>query len=238
MQAQDRLRAMPGYDQFQKMQAAMQGGPAVVSGAVLPAWAEDGKSFSYSTGGKAYKFDLTAMRAEVTGDAPAAGAGRGAGPGRAGGAPPAGGRQGGGGRGAGQLPAGTPNPCPPEVVERGRQAACAPSPDGKMKAYYRDRNLFVSNADGSGEVAVTTDGNEKARIKYGVASWVYGEELDQTSAIWWAPDSRKVGFYRFDESKVKDYFIQMEQTKVQVSLDTGGLSQGRDGQSRGRRARL
>ena len=89
-----------------------------------------------------------------------------------------------------------------------------------MKAYYRDRNLYVSNADGSGEVAVTTDGNEKARIKYGVASWVYGEELDQTSAIWWSPDSRKVAFYRFDESQVKDYFIQMDQTQLQVSLDT------------------
>jgi dipeptidyl-peptidase-4 len=89
-----------------------------------------------------------------------------------------------------------------------------------MKAYYRDRNLYVSNADGTGEVAVTTDGSEKARIKYGVGSWVYGEELDQTSAIWWSPDSQKVAFYRFDESKVKDYYIQMEQTQLQVSLDT------------------
>ncbi|HEX5069181.1 MAG TPA: DPP IV N-terminal domain-containing protein [Vicinamibacterales bacterium] len=220
MHAQDRLRTMPGYDQFQKMQTAMQGGPAVISGAVTPTWAEDGKSFTYSAAGKAYKFDLATMRAEVTGDAPVAGAGRGAGPGRAGGAPPAGGRQGGGGRGAAQLPSGAPNPCPPEQVQRGRQAACSASPDGKMKAYYRDRNIYVSNADGTGEVAITTDGSEKSRVKYGVGSWVYGEELGQTTAIWWSPDSRKVGFYRFDESKVKDYYIQMEQTQLQVSLDT------------------
>jgi dipeptidyl-peptidase-4 len=220
MHAQDRLRTMPGFDQFSKMQAAMQGGPAVISGAITPAWADDGKSFTYATAGKAYKFDLTTMRAVETGEAPVAGPGRGAGPGRAGGGPPAAGRQGGGGRGDAQAPAGAVIACPPEQVQRGRQAACAASPDGKMKAYYRDRNLYVSNADGTGEVAVTTDGSEKARIKYGVGSWVYGEELDQTSAIWWSPDSQKVAFYRFDESKVKDYYIQMEQTQLQVSLDT------------------
>ncbi len=48
----DRLKALPGVDQFQKMQAALQGGPAVVSGAVNVAWAEDGKSFTYKTAGK------------------------------------------------------------------------------------------------------------------------------------------------------------------------------------------
>ncbi len=88
-----------------------------------------------------------------------------------------------------------------------------------MKAYYRDRNLYLSNADGSGEVALSTDGDEKKRIKYGVGSWVYGEELGQTTAIWWSPDATKVGFYRFDESPVKDYFLQMDQTQVHTSLD-------------------
>ena len=219
----DRLKALPGVDQFQKMQAALQGGPAVVSGAVSVTWAEDGKSFTYNTGGKAHRYDLATTSDAVTGDAPAGGAGGGRGAGAGGrggvvGAPPAG-RQGGGGRGAGQTATGAPNPCPQEQVQRGRQAACAASPDGKMKAYYRDRNLYVSNADGSGEVAVTTDGSEKARIKYGVGSWVYGEELSQTTAIWWSPDSTKVAFYRFDESKVKDYYIQMDQTQLQTSLD-------------------
>jgi len=218
----DRMRGLPGVEQFQKMQTALQGPPAVVSGGVNVTWAADAKSFTYSTAGKSYKYDLATMRAEVTGDAPAAGAagGRGAGGGRAGGGPPAGGRQGGVGAGRGAAEPGAPNPCPQEQVQRGRQAACSASPDGKMKAYYRDRNIYVSAADGSGEIAITTDGSEKARIKYGVGSWVYGEELSQTTAIWWSPDSSKVAFYRFDESKVKDYFIQMDQTQLQVSLDT------------------
>ena len=69
------------------------------------------------------------------------------------------------------------------------------------------------------EVAVTTDGNEKTRVKNGIASWVYGEELDQNTAMWWSPDSRKIAFYRFDESPVADYYLQLDQTKIQSKMD-------------------
>jgi hypothetical protein len=88
-----------------------------------------------------------------------------------------------------------------------------------MKAFYKDRNIFVSNADGSGEIALTTDGSVQERTKYGVGSWVYGEELGQTSAIWWSPDGSKVAFYYFNEGKVKDYYLQMMQTDLQSALD-------------------
>jgi dipeptidyl-peptidase-4 len=209
--AQDRLSAMPGYDQFMKMQAAV-GGSAFVSGQINVTWAADAQSFTYATGGKAYRFDLATMKPVETGEAPAdAGRGRGGFPG--------GDR---GGRGGGQQPAAAsnlPNPCPQQSVDRGRQNPCTPAPDMKMKAFYRDRNLYLSNADGSGEVAVSTDGSEKYRIKYGIGSWVYGEELGQTTAVWWSPDGKKIGFYQFDESKVKDYFLQMDQTKVQSRVD-------------------
>ncbi len=100
-------------------------------------------------------------------------------------------------------------------VARGRQATEAWSPDSSMKAVYRDRNLFVSMGDGAGEQQLTTDGGETARIKYGTASWVYGEELRQTTAMWWSPDGKRLAFYRFDENPVKDYVLQMDQTKVQ-----------------------
>jgi dipeptidyl-peptidase-4 len=39
-------------------------------------------------------------------------------------------------------------------------------------------------------------------IKFGSASWVYGEELNQKTAMWWSSNSQKIAFYRFDESKV------------------------------------
>ncbi len=67
--------------------------------------------------------------------------------------------------------------------------------------------------------AITTDGSEKDRIKYGTASWVYGEELAQTTAMWWSPDSRKIAYYRFDEKQVPDYYLQLDQTKVQSTND-------------------
>jgi dipeptidyl-peptidase-4 len=49
---------------------------------------------------------------------------------------------------------------------------------------------------------------------------VYGEELGQTTAMWWSPDGTKLAYYRFDERPVKDYFLQTDQTTVQGSLMT------------------
>jgi len=103
--------------------------------------------------------------------------------------------------------------------ERGRQYASATSPDGKLKAFHRNRNLWLSDATGGNEMAVTTDGSEKTRTKYATASWVYGEELDQTTAMWWSPNSKKIAFYRFDESSVPDYYLQLDQTKLQSKMD-------------------
>ncbi|HEY3287817.1 MAG TPA: DPP IV N-terminal domain-containing protein [Gemmatimonadaceae bacterium] len=105
---------------------------------------------------------------------------------------------------------------------RGRQSTEAWTADSSKKAFYRDRNLFLSYRDGSTERQLTTDGSEKERIKYGTASWVYGEELDQTTAMWWSPDGTKLAYYRFDEKPVKDYYLQTDQTTVQGSLMTEG----------------
>lgn len=104
--------------------------------------------------------------------------------------------------------------------ERGRQFESAESPDGKRRAFYRDYNLWVSDANGGNERQITTDGSLEKRVKYGTASWVYGEELGQITAMWWSPDSTKLAYYRFDESQVPDYFLQLDQTKLQSRIDT------------------
>ncbi len=104
--------------------------------------------------------------------------------------------------------------------ERGRQFDFAMSPDSSLRAYYKDRNLWLSKADSSNAVAITTAGSTAARTKFGSASWVYGEELDQTSAMWWSPDGRKLAYYGFDESKVPDYLLQLDQTKLYSTVDT------------------
>jgi dipeptidyl-peptidase-4 len=120
-------------------------------------------------------------------------------------APPAANTAGRGGRGAGP--------------ERGRQFTYANSPDGKWRASYLDHNLWLGDSSGSRATQVTTDGSKAARIKYASASWVYGEELDQTTAMWWSPDSKYIAYYRFDESPVKDYYLTLNQTQLYDSLD-------------------
>jgi dipeptidyl-peptidase-4 len=189
--AQDRLKTYPGYDRYTTMSKEMQG--ALKSGALQITWKDDGKAFEYVRDGKTWRFDIASKKTIELGEA----------------APAAGGRPGFGGQ-RGQRGGG---------VARGRQFTEAVSPDKKLKAFYRDRNLWLSDADGKNELAVTTEGDEKARIKYGTASWVYGEELSQSTAMWWSPDSTKIAFYRFDESKVPDYFLQMDQTKLYTRPD-------------------
>lgn len=102
---------------------------------------------------------------------------------------------------------------------RGRQQAFEIAPNKKLKAYTKNRNMYVSNADGSEELAITSDGNMENQLKYGIATWVYGEELRQTTAIWWSPDSKKVAFYKFDEKNAKKYYVLYNQTKIQDSLE-------------------
>jgi dipeptidyl-peptidase 4 len=184
--AQDRLKTMPGYEQYQKMVREIPS--SVRSGSLSVTW-KDATTFEYTRDGKLYRYDVKTRKAIEAGTAPEPqGRGRG---GRGGGGP-----------------------------ERGRQFDSAESPDKKLKAFYRDRNLWLSDASGGGEVQITKDGSATDRIKYGTASWVYGEELNQNTAMWWSPDSRKLAYYRFDEKRVPDYFLQLDQTQLQSKVDT------------------
>jgi dipeptidyl-peptidase-4 len=190
--AQDRLKAMPGYAQYQKMQPLLAG--AIRSGSLSVSWSGDGKSLEYVWDGRRFRYDVDARRAIETGQAgePVGRGGRGA-------------------RGGAQV-----------APERGRQFAFADSPDKLLRAEYREstRNLYLVDLRSKVETALTTDGSREKRIKYGTASWVYGEELGQTSAMWWSPDGKKLAFYRFDESEVRDYYLQLDQTRIQSAVET------------------
>jgi len=188
-QAQSRLKTLPGYQQYQQMSREIPG--SVRIGALAVVWKDGGKAFDYRKDGKVYRYDIAAGKATELQAADEQEA------------PP--GRR--FGRGQGRGPG------------RGRQFDSSLSPDGKHMAFYRDRNLWLSDAEGAHEIALTTDGSEKSRIKYGTASWVYGEELDQTTAMWWSPDSKKIAYYRFDESKVPDYYLALSQTRLHSVLD-------------------
>lgn len=103
--------------------------------------------------------------------------------------------------------------------QRGRQYASSNSPDGQYKAYTKNRNMYISSVDGSNEIAITTDGNEDTQKKYGIATWVYGEELGQITAMWWSPDSKKIAFYRFEEKDADMYYVLYDQVKIQDSVE-------------------
>ena len=221
--AQDRLKAMLGYDQYTKMQPIIN--QAFVTGALGVTWASDGKTFTYTQSGKTYRYDVATLKAAEGGDAQPASPGTrdtrsvSAAAGGQTQASPAGRDRGGSEPAQTGVAAYAISGCPQTAVARGRQADCVVSPDNKWKAFHLDRNLWIANYDGTGATAVTKDGNEKDRIKYGIATWVYGEELAQTTAIWWSPDSKNVGFYRFDESQVKDFYLALNTTQVQDKLD-------------------
>lgn len=181
LSAQDKLKKMPGYEQYQKISPQIRN--SFKSGALVVKWSEDGSSFEYEQDKKLYRYTIKTKTLAEIGDAPA--------PDRQGGSRPA----------------------------RGRQFESAASPDGKLKAYTKNRNMYVSAPDGSNPIQITTDGNEETQVKYGVATWVYGEELGQRTAMWWSPDSKKIAFYKFQEKNVKKYYVLLNQLKLQDSLE-------------------
>ena len=54
--AQDRLRSMPGYDQYQQVSRQIQG--SVISGAITPAWTDGGAAFEYVLDGQRYRHEI------------------------------------------------------------------------------------------------------------------------------------------------------------------------------------
>ncbi len=188
--AQDRLKSMPGSVQFDKISKEIP--KSVKMGSLSATWKEGGKSLEYSREEKKFTFDIASLKESEM-------------------VPPK--------DGEGKKEASKKRPVS-KGPARGRQASTTLSPDGKILAAYKDRNIHLSGPLGEDSKPLTTEGSEKARIKCGVASWVYGEELEQKSAMWWSPDSKKLAYYKFDESKVKDFYLALDQTKLQTKLDT------------------
>ncbi|MBQ4376633.1 MAG: S9 family peptidase [Bacteroidales bacterium] len=95
-----------------------------------------------------------------------------------------------------------------KISTDGKQRLTAFSPDGSKVAYVRDNNLYVMTLSNLKEQAVTTDGLANHIIN-GTTDWVYEEEFTITRGFRFSPDSRRIAFYRFDESNVKEYSMQM-----------------------------
>lgn len=94
-----------------------------------------------------------------------------------------------------------------QLLSEGRQAYATFSPDGSKIAFTRNNNLFYKDLTTQKEVAITVDG-EVNKIINGSTDWVYEEELYLTKAFEWSVDSKKIAFYKFDESGVQEYNMQ------------------------------
>jgi dipeptidyl aminopeptidase/acylaminoacyl peptidase len=90
------------------------------------------------------------------------------------------------------------------LSHRGKQRVATFSPDSKKIAYILNNNLYYKNLETGQNVQITRDGR-KNRIIYGTTDWVYEEEFSFIQGFHWSPDSKKIAFYRFDESHVKKY---------------------------------
>jgi dipeptidyl-peptidase-4 len=78
------------------------------------------------------------------------------------------------------------------------------SPDATKVAFVKNNNLYVKNLLTNKTVAVTNDGKNNEIIN-GNCDWVYEEEFSFTQAFDWSANGNFVAFYRFNESKVKEF---------------------------------
>jgi dipeptidyl-peptidase 4 len=78
------------------------------------------------------------------------------------------------------------------------------SPDGTKIAYVFDNNLYMYDIASAKTTTITTDGKWNYIIN-GNCDWVYEEEFGFTKAFEWSPNGTYIAYYKFDETKVKEY---------------------------------
>ena len=93
--------------------------------------------------------------------------------------------------------------------DKDKESNATMSPDGNYVAYTKMNNLYTVNINSKKENQLTADGTDL--ILNGYASWLYMEEIlgraTQYKAFWWSPDSKKIAFFRSDDSKVPVFTI-------------------------------
>ena len=86
------------------------------------------------------------------------------------------------------------------------------SPDNKRIAYVKNNNVFIYDLLAAKETQITTDGEEN-KIINGAVDWVYEEEFTMDNGMRWSPSGEFLAFYHFDESKVKEFSMDMFNSK-------------------------
>jgi dipeptidyl-peptidase 4 len=95
-----------------------------------------------------------------------------------------------------------------KLSSNGKQSYASFSPDGSKIAFVRANNIYYVSLSDMKEVSVTEDGKFNSIIN-GTTDWVYEEEFSFVEGFYWSPDGKKIAFYRFNETDVKEYNLQV-----------------------------
>ena len=90
----------------------------------------------------------------------------------------------------------------------GKQRLPQFSPDGTKVAFVRDNNIYLKEIAKDNEFRITHDGLNNHIIN-GTTDWVYEEEFGFTKGFQWSPDGKRIAFYRFDETEVKEFSMTL-----------------------------
>ncbi|MCE2711345.1 MAG: DPP IV N-terminal domain-containing protein [Cryomorphaceae bacterium] len=88
--------------------------------------------------------------------------------------------------------------------ERQPQTLATYSPDGKKVAYIYKNNIYIRDVATGNTKKLTEDG-KRNKVINGTTDWVYEEEFSITQAFGWSPDSKYIGFLKFNEKEVKEF---------------------------------
>ena len=92
----------------------------------------------------------------------------------------------------------------------GRPVNATFSPNGKLVAAVRGRDLYVSDV-GSGVETRLTEAKSDT-VSYGLPEFVAAEEMDRSAGYWWSPDSKRLAVARVDEAPVEQLW-RLDPTK-------------------------
>lgn len=95
-----------------------------------------------------------------------------------------------------------------KLTDNGKIQLAEFSPDGSKVAYMRDNNLYYKTISDNVETEITNDGKVNEIIN-GAPDWVYEEEFAFSKGFFWSSDSKRIAFYKFNESRVKEFNMTM-----------------------------
>ena len=90
------------------------------------------------------------------------------------------------------------------VFPEGKVRYATFNPQADKVAFVYENDLYYKDLRSGKVVRVTSDGKQNHIIN-GATDWVYEEEFSFASGFQWSPDGAKLAYYRFDESRVKEF---------------------------------